>query len=104
MVNSRKNESPGEPGWLALGRHQFLRTTDQGAAGQSLSDKMFERRRIVLLDENTDKKFTYSQFSFDSSFIISGVDLPAHRTESIEPLNSVIIATTLNGLITDNTK
>ncbi len=89
---------------ISLSRHQFIRTSDQSRVGQSLSDKMFEKRKITILADKTDKVFTYSLFSFNSSFIISGIDQPAHRTESIEPLNSVIIATTNYAVITDHSQ
>ena len=88
--------------WLSVARHQFLRTSDLGAVAQTLSSKMFERRRITVLDEDTDKTFTYGQFNFESSFILSGIDQPAHLTESLEPLKSLIIAVTNNGIITDH--
>ncbi len=92
----------GSPLWLSVARHQFLRSSDLGAVADTLSSKMFERRRITVLDEDSDKTFTYGQFNFGSSFILSGIDQPAHLTESLEPLKSVIIALTNNGVITDH--
>ena len=90
------------PLWLGLGHHRFLRTSDLGTVGRTLSNKMFERRRVTILDKDSDKTFTYGQFNFDSSFIISGIDQPAHLTESLEPLRSVIVTITNNGVITDH--
>ena len=85
-------------------RYEFINTADPNMVGRSMDEKMFEKRRITLLEAGTDKTFRYSLFGFPSSFIISSFEQPSHLTESLEPLNSLIIATTNVGSMTDFTQ